>query len=768
MRLSLGMTTFVAVLALAPSTSSARPTLQDNWPQWRGPGGLGVAANASLPLNWNATDNVLWKAPIEGRGLSSPIVWGDRIFLTTAVQGNVVPGAAAPVHLRHGFWDVDPDLREPYVHPDSMGADRAHTLKILAFDTADGRLVWERTVWDGPVYDNRHRAGSYASATPVTDGDRVYAWFGSQGLFAFDFDGTLAWSFDAGDLPNWGLGHGTSPLLVADVVVLVCDRDNGDDSFMVALDAVTGAEVWRTRRLGRTNWSTPLILGEPGREQLVTSGFQWSGGYDPATGEELWRVRGLYGNVIATPVGDTSTVFLSVGFPDKRTQAVALESRGLLHEDDLVWQYNKGTAYVPSNLLLGEYLYLIDDRATLTCLNAQTGGVVYEGGRVPLPTRFAASPVAYGDKILLSGQDGDMFVVQAGPEHSVLATNSLGETLWASPAIVGDRLYVRGDQHLFAIGEQSASVRFEVPDTSGMRWFKGNTHTHTDESDGDSPPELVVQWYREHGYDFLVLTDHNVFTDPQRLAHLQSADFILIPGEEVSTSYGAAAIHVNGLNIGQLVEPQQGSSIVDTIQRNVDAIREVQGVPHLNHPNFLWSYSAEQIAEVENDRLLEIYNGHPRVHNDGGGGAPSMEAVWDTLLTRGRRIYGIAVDDAHAFQSFGPELSNPGRAWIAVRSRGLAAAEIMANLEAGLFYASTGVVLEDIVIEPYRLEVHIARQGDFKYTTKFIGANGRELASTYDHPAVFELRTAEPYVRALVVDSGGKRAWVQPVFTQEQ
>lgn len=436
-------------LLVAGSSHASEP---DNWPQWRGPGGLGVAPAASLPLTWSDTDNVIWKTPLPGRGLSSPVVWGDRIFLTTAVEGDVVEGAGAPLHMRHGFWDEDPALREQYVHPDSIGADRAHTLKVLAFDAADGRTLWEQTVWEGPVYDNRHRAASYASATPVTDGERLYAWFGSQGLFAFDLDGNPLWSFDPGELPNWGLGHGTSPVLVGGLVVLMCDRDNGDDSFLLAIDAASGEEAWRVQRLGRTNWSTPIVVGEPGNEQLITSGFQWSAGYDASSGEELWRIRGLYGNVIATPVASTDTAYLSVGYPDKRTQAIALDSRGLLGAEDMLWQYEKGTAYVPSNLLLGEYLYLIDDRGTLTCLDADTGELVYEGGRVPLPTRFAASPVAFGDKILLSGQDGDMFVVQAGPEHEVLATNTIGESLWASPAIAGDSLYVRGGQHLFAIG----------------------------------------------------------------------------------------------------------------------------------------------------------------------------------------------------------------------------------------------------------------------------------------------------------------------------
>ena len=175
----------------------------------------------------------------------------------------------------------------------------------------------------------------------------------------------------------------------------------------------------------------------------------------------------------------------------------------------------------------------------------------------------------------------------------------------------------------------NAQARFEVPNTIGMSWHRGNTHTHTLESDGDSPPEYVVQWYREHGYNFLVLSDHNVFTDPAQLSHLTDSDFILIPGEEVSSRYEGLPVHVNGLNLPGLVDPKTGATLVATIQNNVDAIREVEGVPHVNHPNFRWAFGAKELAQVENDRLLEIHNGFPTANNEGGGGFPSLEEIWD-------------------------------------------------------------------------------------------------------------------------------------------
>jgi|GEM_PF-66846 len=315
---------------------------------------------------------------------------------------------------------------------------------------------------------------------------------------------------------------------------------------------------------------------------------------------------------------------------------------------------------------------------------------------------------------------------------------------------------------------RAQDYRFEVPDVRGMRWFKGNTHAHTLESDGDSPPEYVARWYKEHGYNFLVLSDHDVLTDPARLAHLVDSTFILIAGEEVSASFERVPVHVNALNIARVVEPEEGSTLVETLQKNIDAVRAVGGVPHINHPNYRWAFTAEDLARAEHYRLLEIYSGHPSVHNFGGGDSPSMEAIWDELLSGGRRIYGIAVDDAHHLQGeFGPRRVNPGRGWVVVRARGLEAEEIVRNLEDGLFYASNGVELEDVIVTATRLAVQIKQRGDFKYTTTFIGSGGKVLKETGGNPAVFELDGPTGYVRARVRDSGGWFAWTQPVFVTQ-
>jgi predicted metal-dependent phosphoesterase TrpH len=312
---------------------------------------------------------------------------------------------------------------------------------------------------------------------------------------------------------------------------------------------------------------------------------------------------------------------------------------------------------------------------------------------------------------------------------------------------------------------QEARFEAEALQCRGCSWFKGNTHTHTTESDGDSSPEYVARWYKAHGYDFLILSDHNTITDPDLLDHLMDDGFLLVPGEEVTSTFESKPVHVNALNVHEFIEPVRENTLVGTIQANVDAVRDVEAIPHINHPNFGWAFGPRELEQVGNYKLLEIFNGHPSVHNAGGGGFPGMEEVWDRLLTEGKVIYGIAVDDAHHFQSeFSPTRSNPGRGWVAVKAPDLSASALMEALEAGRFYASTGVELEEVVVTEDRLEVRIDPRESFKYTTTFIGAGGRVLGEAYGERAVFDLKGPELYVRARVQDSGGSVAWVQPVF----
>jgi hypothetical protein len=298
------------------------------------------------------------------------------------------------------------------------------------------------------------------------------------------------------------------------------------------------------------------------------------------------------------------------------------------------------------------------------------------------------------------------------------------------------------------------------------RWYKGNTHTHTLNSDGDSTPDDVVRWYRQHGYQFLVLTDHNFLTSVDGLNALHGADekFVVIKGEEVSDQFDGKPLHMNGLDVNARVAPQGGSSVVDVLQRNAQAIRNANGIPHINHPNFRWAITRAELEQVRTNKLFEVFNGHPQVNNLGGGGVPGMEEVWDAILSNGMLLYGIAVDDAHVFTQPGnPDVSGPGRGWVVVRAPRLEARALLDALERGDFYASTGVELTDYQATAKRITVTVKPTPFSKYRIQFVGKGGRILREITEPTATYDIRGDEGYVRARVIESNGRMAWCQPV-----
>jgi hypothetical protein len=300
---------------------------------------------------------------------------------------------------------------------------------------------------------------------------------------------------------------------------------------------------------------------------------------------------------------------------------------------------------------------------------------------------------------------------------------------------------------------------------AALNWYRGNLHTHTINSDGDSSPWDLVTWYKRNGYQFLAITDHNTFTDPAPFDSNPNDNFLLLGAEEVTND---KTVHVNAVGITRVIPPQQAATVTGILQANIDAIRAQDGVPLVNHPNFRWAFTASEMLPLKGPFLLEIASGHPAVNHAGDGTVPATEAMWDQLVSSGMRVFGAAVDDAHNFgQDFTIDRANPGRAWVVVRAASLTRENIVQALGAGDFYASTGIQLKNIDAAPDALTVEIQPSvpslSPKRYSVVFIGKNGRELAKTQDNPARYTFNGSEGYVRARIEDSGGLKAWTQPV-----
>jgi len=426
----------LAVLA-AVTVSLAGP---NDWPGWRGPSANGISALKNLPSSWSKDQHVVWKSAVPGRGHSSPVIWGNRIFLTTDIEGDVLPGAAPVKHKLEG---------QPFRHPDSVSGNHKHTLKVLCFDAGSGKQIWERTAYEGAVFDDIHRFNTYASPTTVTDGKFVYAYFESQGLYKYDYEGSLLWKMSLGGIATLGVGTGVSPVLFEDKILILADQDEGEASFLAAISAADGKIVWKTARKEAITWTTPVIVESGKQPALIAAALEDVVAYDPRTGKELWRTEGLENNSVHTPVFGHGMVYVTSGYPKKKTMAIRLDpAKG---QERVAWKYDKGTGYIPSPILYGDYLYIMTGAGLLTCLDAVTGEPKYDGKRFPQPGQFTGAPVAFDGKLLITSNDGDTYVVKAGPEFEVLATNSLGEPVYASLALAGDSVFIRSASSLFRI-----------------------------------------------------------------------------------------------------------------------------------------------------------------------------------------------------------------------------------------------------------------------------------------------------------------------------
>jgi outer membrane protein assembly factor BamB len=427
------------------------------WPQFRGPGASGVGDGQGAPAAWSVPEgkNVRFKTPIPGLALSSPVVWGDRIFLTTAV------GAKGDRTIRTGL----------YGDPDSVDDTSEHSFRLFAVSSKDGEILWEREVYRGAPKVRRHLKSSLANASPATDGQRVVVLFGAVGLLAaYDRQGELLWKRDVGVLdcndPQSGTaewGHASSPVIYDDLVVIQGDRR--EDSFLAAYRLADGEPVWRVPRDEPSTWSTPNILPGPGGDELITNG-RVIRAYDPRTGKLLWTLGPNSDVVVATPVVGEGMAFVTAGYPPVRPiYAIRPGGRGDLTlaegragSDTIAWSHRRGGTYIPSPVLYRGHLYLLNNNGILSCYRVRDGEQVYQTRVGPQGTSFAASPVAADGRLYLASEDGLVFVLRAGPEYELLRTNPMDEVVMATPAISGGAMFVRTLGHLVGLAATPAGT----------------------------------------------------------------------------------------------------------------------------------------------------------------------------------------------------------------------------------------------------------------------------------------------------------------------
>lgn len=423
-----------------------------NWSSFRGNHAAGVATGQNLPDSWNGEKgaNIKWKTRIQGLSHASPIVWGNLVFVTTAVSSQ-----------------GDGTFRKGLYGDGDASTDRSvHKWKLYALDKKTGKIVWERVAYEGEPREKRHIKATYANHTPATDGRYVVAFFGSQGLYAYDMKGRLAWKKDLGvldagayDIPSYEWGTASSPIIYKDLVIVQCDTQKED--FLVALDIKSGKEVWRTAREEFPSWGTPTIYTGKSRVELVTNASNFIRGYDPLTGRELWKLGGSSKITAPTPVfADDLIVVASGRRPEAplfvikagATGDITL-AKGETTNQNIAWSRTQRGSYMPTPLIYGEHLYVLANQGVFDCYELKTGKEIYRE-RIPHQgSGFSGSPVAADGKIYLPGEDGDIFVIKAGAKFEVLATNPMGEPLMATPAIASGMMFVRTQHHVFAIGK---------------------------------------------------------------------------------------------------------------------------------------------------------------------------------------------------------------------------------------------------------------------------------------------------------------------------
>ncbi|MCA1618788.1 MAG: PQQ-binding-like beta-propeller repeat protein [Acidobacteria bacterium] len=440
-------------LCLAASSAAAQ-----NWPQFRGAGASGVAEGRPAPVKWDATKSsgVVWKTPIPGLSHASPVVWGERVFVVSAVSSDPKPEA------RFGLYgDVEPVKNDP-----------KHAWKVYALDKKTGKVVWERTAYEGIPKVKRHPKSSHAASTPATDGKHLVVLFGSEGLYNYDLNGKLLWKQDLGTLdagwfydPDYQWEYGSSPVIYKNLVIVQADLQK--NSFIAAYDIKTGKQVWKTAREGELpGWGTPTVYEGKTRAEIVTNGTKAARGYDPLTGKELWRLSPNSEITTPTPIFAHDLIYITSGYrAPQPIYAIRPGASGDISLKDgkesgefIAWSKARGGPYMPTPIIYGDLLYILSNNGVVTAYGATTGERVYQQRLADRGGAFTASPVGSDGKLYLSSEDGEIFVVKAGPKHELLSVNPMGEVLMATPAVSDGMLIVRGINHVFALTDAAPAA----------------------------------------------------------------------------------------------------------------------------------------------------------------------------------------------------------------------------------------------------------------------------------------------------------------------
>ena len=436
----------LSLAILAPTVTAG--TFEDggdengNWPQWRGPSANGVARRGNPPVTWSEDRNVRFKLEIPGRGSSTPIVWEDRLYLTTAVPtGERVAAPPKPAPTT-GRW-----------HPPVNAPTHQHQFLVLALDRKTGETIWQKSVTQALPHEGTHEFGNFAAGSAITDGEHLWAFFGSRGLYCLDRDGNVQWEIDFGDMrTHLSFGEGASPVLYRDRLIVPWDHEG--ESFIVALNKKTGEEIWRRERDEITSWSTPLVIEHDGRAQVITNATKRIRAYDVETGDVVWESTGMTRNVIPTPVEAGGIVYVMSGFSGNALQAIDLsKAKGDIGGTDaIVWEHARDTPYASSPLLHEDNLYFLKTNSNVLSVFDAKAGAQHHQMRLPGVGDVFSSPVTVAGRLYITGREGTTVVLEAGPEPRIVATNSLDDGFDASMVIVGDDIYLRG-RHLYRIAE---------------------------------------------------------------------------------------------------------------------------------------------------------------------------------------------------------------------------------------------------------------------------------------------------------------------------